>query len=491
MAIAFDGFPNPLLVPGTYVQYDNSKANQGLAPLPNRVLLIGSRLSTGSVAEGVLVQILRETDGAQFFGVGSQLAWMCEKFKKASKFTEVWAVALDDADAGVAATKEVTFGGTATSAGTLHFLVHGVAVDVAVAVGDDDEDVSAAFVAAVEANEKLMFSAAVDGENAAIGVLTCKHAAEFGNDLDVRLNYFPRQELDMPAGITVTIAAGTTGTTNPDVNDAIAAVNDEHFTKYVMGYTDATNVGVVEQELDDRWGPMVQQDALAYYGFVDTFSNLTTVADGRNSQFSILIPAAGSKSPAPPWEIAAVVAAVDSNEADPARSVRTMPLPNILPPAKEDLFRFEDRNLLLQAGLSTLIVDEGGRVVIERLVTSYTTTSGLPDSSYRGINTMHLLAALRYTARARFAQKYPRHKLAADGTDYGPGQPVMTPSLARAEYLTLFEEWQAQAWVQGFTQFAEELVVELDENDPDRLNALLGPNLIKQFFVNAAKIQFS
>lgn len=489
MAIAFDGFPNPLLVPGTYVQYDNSKANQGLAPLPNRVLLIGSRLSTGSVAEGVMKQILRETDGAQFFGVGSQLAWMCEKFKKASRFTEVWAIALDDDGAAVAATKTVTFGGEATSAGTLHFLVHGVRVDVAVAIGDDQDDVAAALAAAIEANEKLMYSGAAVDE---VATLTCKHAAAFGNDLDVRLNYFPREDLDMPAGITVAIAAGVNGTTNPDVEDAIAAVNDEHFTKYVMGYTDAANILAVETELDDRWGPMVQQDALAYYGFVDTFSNLTTVADGRNSQFSILIPAAGSKSPAPPWEIAAVTAAVDSNESDPGRSVRTLPLPNILPPAKEDLFRFEDRNLLLQAGLSTLIVDSGGRVVIERLVTSYTETGdGLPDGSYRGINTMHLLAALRFTARARFAQKYPRHKLAADGTDYGPGQPVMTPSLARAEYLTLFEQWQAQAWVQGFTQFAEELVVELDENDPDRLNALLGPNLIKQFFVNAAKIQFS
>lgn len=490
MPVQFNQIPNLLLTPGVFIEYDNSQANQGLPPLPNRVLLIGSLLAAGSAASGELKQILRADDGISFFGARSQLAWMCDKFKRASRFTEVWAIGLSDDGAGVAATKTITITGTATSAGVLHFLVHGIRVPVAVAVGDDQDAVAASVDAAMTAEPRLMYTS-----GAALGVatLTCVHAAALGNDLDVRLNYFPREELDAPAGITVAIADDVSGAADPDVADAIAAVGAEYFTKWVVGWNDAATILAVETELDVRWGPTVQQDAIAYYGLRGTFAEMTAISDARNSQFTVLVDGGGvvAGPPAPPWEIAAATAAVDSNEPDPGRPRQTLPVPNILPPAREDRFTLDERNLLLQSGIATFTIDGGGRVLIERLVTTYKENAqALPDTSYQNVCSMHLLAALRYTTRARFSQKYPRHKLADDGTNYGPGQAVMTPSVARGELLTLFEQWELNAWVEDFEQFAEELIVERNGSDVDRLDALLGPNLINQFRVFAAQIQF-
>lgn len=589
MTISFNSIQNVLLVPGVYVEYDNSKASKGLAPLPNRVLLIGSRRSTGSVAALQLRQILRENDGDTYFGADSQLAWMCKKFKRAAKFTEVWAIALDDEAGASAATKTVTFTGSASSAGAHNFLIHGERVPVGVASGDTAGVQSVALADEIVAKVALLFAAtfgwiatfggtttdgdytttftgyglvapvtvttpraagvpaddsalatqhaaditaliattlagvvasataagpavtiqvngglesgtithsapapgAITGAYSGITTLMSKHASLFSNDLDVRLNYYPREDLDAPSGTTVAIADGTPGALDPDINDALDVVGDEFFTKIVSGYNGSAQMAATETFLASKWGPMVQKDGLAFFGIEGTFAELATIGDGRNSQFTVLCPPDGTSAPTPPWERAAVTAAVDSSEPDPGRPRQTLPLPGVLPAARGDRFMLDEHELLLEAGISTFKADDGGRLLVERLVTTYTTdANSLPDASYRNVNTMHLLAALRYTTRARFAQKYPRHKLAADGTRYGPGQAVITPSVARGEMLTLFEEWELQAWVQNFQQFSDELVVEINANDPDRLDVLMGPNLIKQFRVMAAQIQF-
>lgn len=586
MAVSFNSIPNVLLTPGTYIEYDNSRAVSGLAPLPNRMLLIGSMHSSGSADPEVPKQILREGDGGTFFGVDSQLGRMCKKAKKANKFVEMWAIGLEDADGAVAATKTVTLATDSGSAGTLHFLVHGERVPVPIASGDTPGAAAIKFANKIAAGLELLYSAsfgmtaviggtpedgnydliftgfglespvtvrversttpstnddlaaameteletAIAGDLAGVvlsassatatvsftiagglatgtvteaspgsttitlagtgvATLTCKHAAAFGNDLDVRLNYFDREDLEAPAGMTVAIAAGTSGTTDPDIGDALTVIGDEWYVNWVSGYNGTANILATETELDDRWGPMVQQDAWAFYGLTGTHNEQTTIGDARNSQFTVLL--GTGESPTPPWEVAAVTAAVSAGEPDPGRPRQTLPLPNILPPAKEDLPTLAERNLLLQAGISTFKVDDGGRVLIERLVTSYkTNASSLPDPSYRNLNTMLLLLALRFTTRARIAQKYPRHKLADDGTAYGPGQAVVTPSVLRGEMLTLFEIWEERAWVQNFAQFAEELIMERNADDRDRMDALLGPNLINQFRVMAAQFQF-
>lgn len=588
MTIPFSQIPANLGLPGTYTEVDNSRANQGLAPLPNRVLLIGQMHADGLAEPETIKQIVRDNDGGKYFAVDSQLAAMCKFFKKAAPFTELHAIGLEDADGAVAAEKTVTFTGTATGNGTHHFLVHGNRVDVGVASGDTvaaqsialankiaqglellyiglfeieitiggtpaDGDYTSTFtgydlVAPVDVdtprsttpadNNALATAHAGDINTAAAGALAgvvhsasaatnvvtvriygglatgavthsqpggatmanvtpgvthlvCKHEGSIGNALDVRMNYFAREDLDAPAGTDVAIAASVSGATDPDAQDGFDVIGDQHFTKVVVGWNGSANILVGEVFLNDKYGPTEQKDGLQYVGVAGSHGTLTTIADSRNSQFTVLTPPDGTSCPTPPWELAATFAAVDSTEPDPARPLQTLPLPNVLPAAKEDRFTFEERQLLWEAGVSTTKADEGGRLLIETPITTYTQNAeSLPDASFRNVETMKIIAALRFTTRARFAQKYPRHKLADDGADYGPNEPVMTPSVARAEFASLAEEWEERAWIEDAAAFVENLVVERNADNRDRLDALIGPDLINAFKVFAVQLQF-
>lgn len=84
----------------------------------------------------------------------------------------------------------------------------------------------------------------------------------------------------------------------------------------------------------------------------------------------------------------------------------------------------------------------------------------------------------------------PSAKLANDGTNFGPGQSVLTPKLARGEVLALFSEWERDGLVENAAQFKSQLVVERNANDPNRLDIFLPPDLINQARVIAAAIGF-
>lgn len=142
-------------------------------------------------------------------------------------------------------------------------------------------------------------------------------------------------------------------------------------------------------------------------------------------------------------------------------------------------------------GISTFTVNDGGQVQLERLITTYRTNSyGDPDPSYLNVETIATLSYLRYSTRVRITQKFPRHKLADNGTNFAPGQPVVTPSIIKTELLALFTEWEEAGLVEDFTTFKDELYVVRNKSDRDRVDVLAGPNLINQFRIFAEQIRF-
>ena len=60
---------------------------------------------------------------------------------------------------------------------------------------------------------------------------------------------------------------------------------------------------------------------------------------------------------------------------------------------------------------------------IERAITTYQTNAfGDADVSYLDSETLHTLAYIIRNLKSVITSKYPRHKLANDGTKYGPGR---------------------------------------------------------------------
>ncbi len=489
MTISFNHIPVGIRTPGQYIEFDNTRALSGLQAIPRRILVIGQRLAAGTVDELVPTPITSAIQAETAFGRGSMLASMFVALKAANRFAETVGVALDDDDQGAQAEGELEFGGAATAAGTINLYVAGKRVRVGVAAGDDDEDVAAAVAAAITARGDLPVTAEVDGEDENIVNVAARHKGAAGNDIDLRVNYHAGEAL--PPGLTLDITAMSGGTSNPEIDAVWDAIGDEQYHDIVMPYTDAANLGALESELESRWGPLRMIEGHAYAAARGSHAALTTLGNSRNSHV-LTIMGAGT-SPMPPWEWASVAAAVASYHGaiDPARPFQTLELPGILPPVEADRFTLEERNLLLHDGISTFRTTRDGRVLIERLITTYQTNAlDVPDASYLDVNTVMTVAYLRATLRARIALRYPRHKLADDGTNFGAGQAIVTPRIIRAEIVALFREWEAAGLAENIDQFMEDLIVERDQGDPNRINALVPPDIVNQLRVFAAAIQF-
>jgi len=487
MPISFNAIPAALRVPGVYVEFDNSLANN--ADPQFKILVIGQRLSTGTVAEGVPTRVTSPAQAEAYFGRGSMLASMLIALLSANQWMNVTAIALDEAAAGAVATGTITIAGTATSSGTLALYVAGEQVNVGVTSGDTATVVGDAVVAAVGANTALPVTAA---NVAGVVTLTARWKGETGNDIDIRTNYYGEQ---LPKGITATIVAMSGGTTNPDMDTAIAAMGDEWYNWIACPFTDTANLVKLETELESRWGPTRQIGARAFTAFRGNHSDTVTHGDARNTPHVTCM--GTNTAPQPPYVWAAVntVVAAAALSIDPARPLQTLKLPGIMAPAIAVRWTDAERNLLLFDGIATHRVGADGSVMIERQITMYQVNAAdIADDSYLDINVPETLERIRFEQRKLFSSKYPRHKLAEDDARFGAGQAMMQPKLAKAELLALYTTMESNGWVQDYEGYKASLVCEIGDGsgsgDRNRLNIQDSPKLVGQYRVHAQQVQF-
>jgi phage tail sheath gpL-like len=86
--------------------------------------------------------------------------------------------------------------------------------------------------------------------------------------------------------------------------------------------------------------------------------------------------------------------------------------------------------------------------------------------------------------------QFPRCKLADDGTRFGPGQAIVTPGIVRAALIAQYRMDEFNGLVENVTQFKNNLLVERNVNDPNRLDVLYPPDLINQLRIFAVLAQF-
>lgn len=439
------------------------------------------------------LQLTARTDEAKaLFGVGSMLARMHEIYRQNDPFGEVWCIALDDPGAGVAATGSFAITGTATKAGTLNAYVGAQRVQIGVASGDTAATLATALAAAVNANVDLPVTAA-----AATGTvtLTARHKGALGNDLLLQMNYYGAAGGEStPAGLTVTVNAMSGGTTSPSLTAAVAAMGDEEFDFIISPYSDTTSLDLWRTTMNDssgRWAWNRQIYGHVYSAQRGTFSALQAAGVLRNDQHTTN---AGFETlvPSPSWEYAAAYGARNAVyiNADPARPTQTGELVGILPAPAGNRFVQSERQTLLSSGIATSFVS-GGVVRIERAITTYQKNLwNQADPSYLDSETLHQLAAILRRLRNAITTKYPRHKLADDGTQFGAGAAIVTPSVIRGELLAQYAAMEDEGLVENRKAFAANLIVERAANDPNRLNVLLPPDLVNQLRVFAVLAQF-
>jgi phage tail sheath gpL-like len=489
-ATVFNDIPASLRVPGWYVEFDNRLA--GNAVFMGKLLVIGQKRIGGSQDAGSLVRVTSKEQGDELFGRGSMLAEMMRAIKEVDLYTETWVIALDDAAAGVVATcsLEVTEGPSDTR--PLALYIAGRRVWVSLAAGDQPQIVAQAIVDAVNADDRVPVTAAVDGITPSKVVLTCRWKGETGNDIDLRDSVKGEQR---PKGLRVSYTQASGGAVNPQLDAAIAAMGSEWFNWVCLPYTDTTSLEAMEAELSDRYGPMRQIGGRAFCAFRGTHAEVATAGNGRNSPHVSMMGTGLAASPTWLWAATNAIVAAKSLAIDPARPLQRLALPGLIPPAEGQRWSDPERNLLLFDGVATYTVASDGSVQIERQITTYQeNASGIADDSYLDINTPETLERIRFEQISLFAQKYPRHKLAADEDRefYDPSQPIMTPKVARTELLNLYRLtlMGAYGWVRDYAGYTESLRANIDPSDPGRLNVMDQPMLIGQYRVHAQQTQF-
>lgn len=485
--ITFNTIPIDIRTGGQFLEIDNSKALGGsLVAQPRRMLFVGNKLATGTLPANTLTRINNPAEAAALFGRGSVLHEMLRSARAANKETDMWAVALDDLPAGVAATRTITFNGTATESGTLALRINGELVNVGVALGDTAAMVAANVVTAVAAyrDGPVTATAAVDYVQ-----FSARHGGLFTNDLDVRVNY--RRDEVLPAGITIALTTSTAGSGNPDVATALAAIASESYYTIVTPYTDVTNLDKIRVELSSRFGGMDMRTGHLFVGRAGTHGQLTTFGAARNNVHETLM---GCKRPpqgAYNWA-ARMASVVEFHGAiDPARPFKTLEVPGLLAPVEADRFSRPERELLLRDGISSFEVAQDGTVLIEQIITTYQTNpQGIDDVSYLMLNTKWTVDFMRYSFRVDVALAFPRHKLADDGTNFDEGQPMATPLLIKSVLVATARKLEKVGILENFETFKKKLVVVRSVSDRNRVNSIIPPDVVNQFNVFAAAVQF-
>jgi phage tail sheath gpL-like len=115
---------------------------------------------------------------------------------------------------------------------------------------------------------------------------------------------------------------------------------------------------------------------------------------------------------------------------------------------------------------------------------------GQSDDAYELVTTLATLAKLMRNQKQEITSKFPRHKLADDGTRFGPGQAIVTPTAVKSELVAQYQDDMYNGLVENLDAFIQHLIVERDSVDPNRLNVLYPPDLINQLRIFAVLNQF-
>lgn len=499
MAISFNNIPTTIRTPGAYVEIDNSRALKGLVANPHKALILGQKLSGSGTAENeVLYAVTNDGLADGYFGEGSILARMCNVFKDNNPNTELYAIALDSAG-GTAADGLIKFESdvneSCTGDTTYYLMINGVALDVTLTSGMSQSDICTAVVNKINSADGLPVTA-VKSDSAANGdhiVLSAINSGTLGNYIDVRHNYYPGQSL--PLGFStsaVVITSMQNGATDPDLGAAWPIIDGEQYHYIVTPYADAANLTEIEDELADRFKPLEDLQGHGFTGYRGTAASCTTKGNSRNSPHNTIMGVYDSPNGPEEWAAALGAQAAYYLNIDPARPLHTIQLKGILPPPEENRFNRAERDVLLYDGMATSIVS-GGKVLIERCITTYQTNAlGGADVSYLDVQTLATLSEIRYQYKTRMLNRFivPRFKLADDTFPVQPGSYVATPKTVKQETIALFSLLRDRGLIENLDQFIENLIVERNTTDVNRVDVLLPPDLINQFRVLAGVVQF-
>jgi phage tail sheath gpL-like len=487
--LAFSNVPESILVPLWYAEI-----YPGFTPIEAtlRVLLIGHRnddtFDPGTGADET-PYIMSRSNAHSLFGAGSMLAAMYRAARKQAPFLELWGVAAVPTSGGTQAVGTIVVTATPTKNDEISIRIGGEPVRVLVKATDTKASLGARIRDTINKNLLLPVKAtfAVDTVT-----LTVRWAGSSGNDVNIVASDYG--VYNKPVADLLTITNPTGGAGSPGLSPCLAAIGDQPFDVFAVGFRAVAGLldtmSTFLDGISGRWSPSKQLYGHAIFALFGDLTAQTTFGNLRNDPHISVMGVNGSPSPSWMWA-AAIAAIIGEHFASPpeiSRPEQTLELVGILPPARPiNWFDQEERQALLEYGMATYTVDPDRTVRLERLCTLYKTdTAGFPDASWRDAVTLFQAAYFVRYMRNAITGAFPRAALTEQDTGI-PG--FASPGTIKDVVVHNYSHLVDVGLVENLELFAAYLVVQINSQNPTRVDCLMRIDVVNQLRILAALVE--
>ncbi len=447
--------------PRTAIGLDKTSGVKTVASTAQSVLLVGQQTSSATVAASIPTALLREDDGATYFGAGSHLDIACRAAFKANPFVKLTGVGITEA--GTAATATVVFATTAAATTVYRLRIGGIEVPVDVTSGDTATVIGAALVAAI-LRANLKTPTGVTGSNSSGTVtLTAVNGGTVANGIQLRGAF------DVPTATVSTTAtlSGTTmgtvvaGAGSASTTAALAACTGvgANYNKIAILLPDSTAGAAAKTHTDSENDAEHGKSEIFVIVVNGSQSTATTLALALNANYGMVYAINTSET----WSLVAcaAVCAAMSREEVATRPYNTMEIVGIMAPPTEKRWTRTETRTLLDNGCSPLYVKPGEAVAIMRAVsTGVKNSSGDFEYSTLDITKWQGLFRFRESIALMMNTNYPRARWANSDPDGLLPTDVATPEKVRIDLLNVARDMEAEGTLSNVSNMEDQFVVE-------------------------------
>jgi phage tail sheath gpL-like len=459
----------------------------------SRQLLIGHAGQGAAILPNVPTPCPSTIEGRRLAGAGSMLDDMIRAARMNAPAQELWIVAVPAT--GTKEVRTLTIDTVAAAGGQGVIEIAGEPVAIVVAPGDSAASVASAISTAINGyynplNEASLPYVATVATN--VVTLTARHAGAASSDIDIHI---PTISGSNAFTGRITAATTTPGAGNPDISAALASLGDDPFDWIVSPFSDDANVARYKDFLSDvsgRWAWNVQLYGHIFYPFTATIGDLTTHSMAQDNRHTTALPrpaSAGLAQPAWVWA-AAIVARIapwlsDGANGNASRNQTGLEVLGLRPPRdRSKWYGYATRDALLRSGASTWKVDQSGRVLIDKIITTARTTLGVTDTTFRDIQKIGQLVYALRKFRTHLTIEHGQKAIADDN----PGNvgAISTPRDIAATFMHSYQEMVLSGILENAVEAAERLQVRRDIDNPNRVNIYAPIDLVNPLDVIAA-----
>lgn len=464
MNIEFDNIPTSIRKPGVYTEYNSRNAVSTLPTNEQEVLIVAPQIGAES-AFSAPVRIYSDIEAEKIFGAGSWAHLMARIAILNNPLIRLSVIGLQDNDAGVAATGELTLVGSASDMGYLSATIAGVDYKVSVAKSEQANAVAKRLEAVINASPYCPVRA--QATDATIS-LTAKCKGEIGNEIELSV-------LNAATGLTMNATAFSGGANNTDLTAALASVAGTHYHIIISPFADDKNAKILRTHLEAVSSPLEKKPAIGVLSWRGTMATGTTYTEKINSE---RISCAWYKGAVESNALlAAGFGAVIAKEEDPAKPLNTLEIKGLTPVEPTQNPLLTEVNQALFHGLTPITV-VNYRVRIMRAITTYTkSATNTDDPSYLDLTTIRTLDYTRKAIEQRIELRFPRAKLSN-----------RTPPKVRSEILDVLYRLENLEVLENVDLHKAKLLVQRNPQDPNRLDTVIPSDVVNGLHVVANRI---